>query len=139
MAGYPHPSSIAAYKSVANHGAVVEADPYQLICMLMDGALERLNLARAAIQRKDKIGKAAALHRVTSILDELRLSLNHSVGGDISASLDGLYDYMIRRTLAANLQDDIKAVDEVNNLLGEVRSAWGAIPVSARNARTVQP
>ncbi|HEX2586446.1 MAG TPA: flagellar export chaperone FliS [Steroidobacteraceae bacterium] len=134
MAGYPN-SSIAAYRNVAAHSTVLEADPYQLVAMLMDTALERLNIARAAIQRGDKAGKAAALHRSTAIIEELRSSLNHQVGGEISSSLERLYDYMIRRLLAANLQDDIKAIDEVNKLLSEIRGGWGAIPQAARNAK----
>jgi len=134
MAGYSN-SSIAAYRNVAAHSTVLEADPYQLVAMLMDTALERLNIARAAIQRGDKAGKAAALHRSTAIIEELRSSLNHQVGGEISSSLERLYDYMIRRLLAANLQDDIKAIDEVNKLLSEIRGGWGAIPQAARNAK----
>ncbi len=135
MAGYPNSSSIAAYKNVAAHSSVLEADPYQLINMLMHTALERLGMARAAIQRGDKIAKAAALHRATAIVDELRNSLNHQVGGELSLSLERLYDYMIRRMLAANLQDDIKAIDEVNKLLSEIRDAWGAIPPSVRTPK----
>jgi flagellar protein FliS len=137
MAGYPNSSNIAAYKNVAAHSSVLEADPYQLVSMLMDAALEKLNMANAAIQRNDKIGKAAALHRATAIIDELRISLNHEAGGEISVSLERLYDYMIRRALAANLQDDIKAIDEVNKLLSEIRGAWGAIPPAARTAKVM--
>ena len=135
MAGYSQTSGISAYKQVAVHGGASEADPYQLICMLMDGALERLHIAKAAIQRKDKVAKAKALHRVVEIIDELRASLNHKAGGQIADNLDRLYDYMIRRTLAANLQEDIKVIDEVNKLLSEIRGAWGAIPPTARTVR----
>ena len=137
MAGFSQSSSIAAYKSVAVHGTVPDADPYQLICMLMDGALERLSLARAAIQRKDKIAKTGALHRVVSILNELRHSLDHKAGGQIAENLERLYEYMVRRTLAENLQDDIKAIDEVKNLLSEIRGAWGSIPPGARSAKVM--
>ena len=131
MAGYSQ-SGISAYKKVSVHSEAVEADPYQLICMLMDGALERLKVAKAAMLRNDRVTKAQVLHRVVEILDELRASLNHKAGGQIAENLEKLYDYMIRRTLAANLQDDIKAVDEVNNLLSEIRNAWGAIPPADR-------
>ena len=137
MAGYSQASGISAYKKVAVHGGTAEADPYQLICMLMDGALERLNLAKAAIHRRDKVAKATALHRVVEIIDELRASLNHKVGGQIADNLDRLYDYMIRRALAANLQDDIKAIDEVNKLLSELRGAWGAVPADARSPKVM--
>jgi flagellar protein FliS len=132
MAGYPQASSIAAYKSVATHGAAQEADPHQLICMLMDGALDRLVSAKGCIERKELVAKAALLHRVGAIIDELRCSLDHSAGGEIAANLDRLYDYMMRRVLTANLSNDVIAIDEVVRLLREIRDAWVSIPLQAR-------
>ncbi|MGE0115381.1 MAG: flagellar export chaperone FliS [Steroidobacteraceae bacterium] len=135
MAGYSQASSIAAYKSVATHGVAFEADPHQLICMLMDGALDRLVSARGCIERGEITQKAALLHRVGAIIDELRVSLDHSAGGGISANLERLYEYMTRRVLLANLQNDVAAIDEVARLLREIRSAWAAIPSAARTPR----
>lgn len=132
MAGYSQASSIAAYKSVATHGAAVEADPHQLICMLMDGALDRLISARGCIERGELTQKATLLHRVGAIIDELRSSLDHSIAGSVATDLDRLYDYMMRRVLVANLNNDLAAIDEVGRLLREVRTAWVAIPVEAR-------
>jgi flagellar secretion chaperone FliS len=132
MAGYSQASSIAAYKSVATHGAAQEADPHQLICMLMDGALDRLVSARGCIERREFTQKAALLHRVGAIVDELRSSLDQSVGGDVPANLDRLYDYIMRRVLQANLDNDLAAVDEAARLFREIRGAWVAIPFEAR-------
>jgi flagellar protein FliS len=135
MAGFSQASSIAAYKSVATHGAAVEAEPHQLISMLMDGALERLLSAKGCIERGDLVAKAALLHRVGAIVDELRCSLDHSAGGSIAANLDRLYEYMTRRVLNANLKNDVGAIDEVVKLLREVRDAWNAIPAQHRTNR----
>lgn len=132
MAGYSPASSIAAYKSVATHGAALEADPYQLICMLLDGAVERLHIARACVVRGDKIQKATTLHRVGAIIDELRMSLDHKVGGKLAGDLDSLYDYMMRRVMTANMDNDVNAIDEVGRLLAEIRGAWSRIPQQAR-------
>jgi flagellar protein FliS len=134
MAGYSQ-SSIAAYKSVATHGAALDADPHQLVCMLMDGALDRLVSAKGCIQRGEMVEKAALLHRVGAIIDELRCSLNHSAGGDLSTNLDRLYDYMTRRILTANISGNVAAIDEVLRLLGDIRNAWAAIPPALRTAQ----
>lgn len=136
MAGYSQASSIAAYKSVATHGVACEADPHQLITMLLDGALDRLMSAKGSIAQGDLVQKAALLHRVGAIIDELRCSLDHSVGGELSANLDRLYDYILRRVLTANLNNDVTAIDEVTHLLREIRHAWAAIPLDARAPRT---
>jgi len=133
MAGYAN-SSIAAYKSVATHGVALEADPHQLISMLMDGALERLLLARECILRKDIVQKANVLHRVGQIIEELRGSLNLTAGGDVAANLDRLYDYMIRRVLTANLENKVEPIDEALKLLRPIRESWEAIPPQFHNA-----
>jgi len=135
MAGYSQASSIAAYKSVATHGSAIEAEPHQLISMLMDGALERLLSARGSIERGDLVAKAGLLHRVGAIIDELRSSLDHSAGGNIAGDLDRLYDYMLRRVLVANLKNDVAAIDEVLKLLRQIRDAWVAIPAQHRSAK----
>jgi flagellar protein FliS len=135
MAGYSQASSIAAYKSVATHGAAAEAEPHQLISMLMEGALDRLLSARGCIERGDIVAKAGLLHRVGAIIDELRCSLDHTTGGTVAANLDKLYEYMMRRVLAANLKNDVAAVDEVLKLLRQIRDSWNAIPLQHRNTR----
>lgn len=132
MAGYSQASSIAAYKSVATHGAAVEAEPHQLISMLFDGALDRLVSARGSIERGDLVTKSGLLHRVGAIIDELRCSLDHKSGGSVAANLDRLYEYMTRRVLTANLNNDVAAIDEVVKLLREVRDAWNKIPAQHR-------
>lgn len=132
---YSPGARISAYKSVAMHGVATEADPHQLICMLMDGALERLTAARGCIERQDQVQKAALLHRVGLIIDELCLSLDHSAGGEIAANLERLYDYINRRVLTANLHSDIAPIEEAARLLQQIRNAWGAIPPEARNVR----
>jgi flagellar protein FliS len=113
----------------------VEAEPHQLISLLMDGALERLLSARGSIERGDLVTKAGLLHRVGAIIDELRCSLDHTAGGTVAANLDRLYEYMMRRVLAANLKNDVAAIDEVLKLLRQIRDSWNAIPQQHRNTR----
>jgi flagellar secretion chaperone FliS len=132
MGRYPQAAKIAMYRSVATEGGVAGADAFQLICMLMDGALERLAAARGCIERKEKIQKAALLHRVVEIVQELQVSLDHNAGGEIAANLDRLYDYITRRVMTANLEDNLEIIDEVTTLLQNIRRAWAAIPAEAR-------
>jgi flagellar protein FliS len=70
-----------------------------------------------------------------SIIDELRCSLDLAKGGAIAANLDDLYDYMCRQLVKANLNNRIETLDEVAHLLGEIRSAWIALPAEARALR----
>jgi flagellar secretion chaperone FliS len=132
MSAYSRSPSLAAYQSVAAHGGVAAADPHRLIVMLMDGALERIAAARCAIQGGSKETKAQLLHRSVAILGELRASLNFEAGGDIAQNLSALYDYCSRQLMKANLESSIEILDEVANLIRELRSAWILLPPSAR-------
>jgi flagellar protein FliS len=129
------PSTLAAYQSVAAHGGVAASDPHRLIVMLMDGALERIARARGCIENHALQEKNDLLASAVAIVDELRVSLDLKAGGPIAANLDDLYDYLCRQLMKANLTNRIETLDEVAHLLGEIRSAWLALPAEARALR----
>jgi len=132
MTGYARASNLAAYQSAAAHGGVAASDPHRLIVMLMDGALERITTARGCMERGDAAEKGRLLNRAVSIIGELRASLDMKAGGQIAANLADLYDYMCRRLLKATSENRVEMLDEVSNLLHEIRGAWLAIPAEAR-------
>jgi flagellar protein FliS len=132
MPAYSRSPSLAAYQSVAAHGGVAAADPHRLILMLMDGALERIAGARGAIQAGSQEAKARLIHRTVAIIDELRASLNFEAGGEIAQNLGALYDYCSRQLMRANLESRAELLEEVSNLLREVRSAWIQLPAQGR-------
>ena len=134
MSAYSRASNMAAYQNTAAHGGVAAADSHKLILMLMDGALERIAGARGCMERKETGEKARLLNRSVSIIDELRNSLDMQGGGQISANLAELYDYMCRCILKANADNTVRQLDEVSNLLHEIRGAWAMIPADVRNA-----
>jgi flagellar protein FliS len=117
-----------AYASVGAQSSVAAASPHRLIQLLMDGALDRLSIAKGHIQRKDVTQKIVVIDRIMSIVDGLRMSLDHNVNAEMTENLANLYDYMNRRLLLANINNDISALDEVASLLRELKEAWDAIP-----------
>ena len=127
-------NKLAAYQSVAVHGGLAVEDPHQLTLMLMDGALDRLHAARGCIDRGEIGNKAQLLHRVVAIIAELRGSLDHRNGGPLAHNLDDLYEYMARQVMRANAEGRVSLVEEVISLLGEIRSAWMALPMALRGA-----
>ena len=88
--------------------------------MLMDSALERINQARHAVfERHDLVAGAV------KIVGALRSTLNVREGGPFAANLDDLCEYMSRQLVAANLQNGHATLDEVADLLREIRkNAW---------------
>jgi flagellar protein FliS len=119
---------INAYSKVGITTAVSSASPHQLIVLLFEGARQAVIVARSGIEAGDVPRKGAAITKaIDIILNGLRASLNLEEGGNLAQNLYALYDYMARRLLHANLNNDKAALDEVLNLLGEIHGAWVSI------------
>lgn len=115
------------YQQVNLTSEVLDADPHRLIQMLMEASLTRMAQAKAAMERGEMDTKANLLGRVNDIIQTLQGSLDHNAGGELSANLERLYDYMVRRLLEASLHNDQSMVDEVIRLMLEVKSGWDGI------------
>jgi len=118
---------LAQYQQVNTQCGVEGASPHRLIQMLMEGVLQRLAEAKGAMQRRLVAEKGEAIGKAITILSGLNDSLNKDVGGEMAANLDDLYDYMQRRLLEANLQDDEGIIDEVVVLMKTIKSGWDGI------------
>ncbi len=121
-----------AYQSAGAHGQVAAADPHGLVLLLLDGAIERLALAQGQIKRGEIAQKGETLSRTLAIIDTLNANLDTASGGELAENLRGLYDYMSRRLLEANLRSDVAALGEVAGLLKEIRAGWQAISPAAQ-------
>lgn len=128
---YSGAGAARSYRTIGLEARVAESDARGLILILFDGALERIGLARAALEGGDLKRKLAALTSALNIVEGLRRSLNLEAGGDLASRLDLLYEYIGRRLLHANVHDDVAALTEAAGLLAEVRSAWAALPAPA--------
>ena len=133
MSSFARNSSLAAYHTVSVHGGVANADPHRLVQMLLDATAERMMTARGCMERGETSRKAKLLHSCVTLIAELRGSLNMAEGGPLAQNLSGLYEYMARRLMLANVQNDGSRVTEVLSLLNEIRSAWIAIGPEVRN------
>jgi flagellar secretion chaperone FliS len=124
--------AVDAYAQVGMETGVASADPHRLILMLFDGTLAAISGARLAMGRGEIPAKGAAISKAIAIIDGgLKASLDVKAGGALAERLSGLYDYMMRRLLAANLRNDTVVLDEVTHLLNELRGAWAQIGRSA--------
>lgn len=115
------------YRQVDVHGGVAAASPHRLIQMLMRGAQEKIAYARGHLARGEHADKGRHIGSAAAIIEALHTSLDMARGEAIAANLAALYDYMKRRLLEANAQNDDARLAEVAGLLGQIQSGWDAI------------
>lgn len=128
MYGSTFGRSASAYSKVGVETGVSTASPHKLILMLFDGALMAIAIARSAMENNQIALKGEKIsHAINIIANGLKVSLDFERGGEIAERLVSLYDYMIDRLLAANLHNDLGALDEVAALLREIKGAWEGI------------
>ncbi len=120
------------YKEIDTYSGTAYANPHQLIQMLMQGVIDKISIARAAMQDNNVGVKGESVSKAVSILDGLKASLDKEKGGDIATNLDDLYDYMQRALVEGNLHNNQSKFDEVVSLMSEIKEAWTAIPVDVR-------
>jgi len=125
-------TALNAYKNVGIESGVAAADPHKLILMLYQGAMLAIASAKNQILRKQIAAKGASISKAIKIIDEgLKACLDVKAGGEIGKNLFDLYDYMNQRLLIANLKNDTAILDEVSNLLKELKGAWESISPNA--------
>jgi flagellar secretion chaperone FliS len=115
------------YRTVDAYGAAASSDRMQLILRMLQGALDRIATARGHMQRGEAGPKGEALGRAVRMIDGLRSCLDRDKGGEIAANLAALYEYMTRRLTEGNLRNDQRPLDEVADLLDEIRSGFEQI------------
>lgn len=121
-------SAIKQYQQVSVNSSVMGASPHQLVQMLMEGVLERITRAKESLVRNEIAMKGQSIGGAIQIVTGLQESLNIEAGGEIAVNLNSLYDYMVRRLVDANVQNDEKILDEVFSLMLEIKAGWDAIP-----------
>lgn len=124
--------ALSAYKQVGVQSGVTDASPHQLISMLLDGALGRIAAAQGAMERRDTGRQGELIGKAITIIDNLRVSLDHEQSAELAGRLSDLYDYMQRRLLEASAASDPAGLVEVRELLGTIREGWEGIPAESR-------
>ncbi|SFK79935.1 flagellar export chaperone FliS [Brevibacillus centrosporus] len=101
---------------------VQTAPPEELTLMLYNGGIKFLRLAKAALQEKKLEKTHENALKVQAILGELTSTLNLSY--PISGQMAAMYEYMLHRTIEANMKKDAEIFNEVEEFFTQFRDTW---------------
>ena len=116
-----------AYQQINISSEAQGATPHRLIGMLLEGVLKRLAEAKGAIERQDATAKGESIGKAISIIGELQGALRDTDSNEVAGNLDRLYDYMTRTLLQANIESSNVRLNEVAQLIIEIKAGWDAI------------
>jgi len=120
-------SRLNEYRDVQARGSLSDANPHRVIQVMLQTAIDRLAEAKGHMDRDDSARKTEAIAKALAIVEGLQLSLDPERGGEVAANLNNLYEYMSRTLLRANAGNSGELLDEVAQLLGEIKSGWDGI------------
>lgn len=129
-------NALKQYQNVDVRATAETASPHKLIEMLLDGALGSLAKAKGAVERNNIQERTQHLNKASEIIGGLRGSLDLEKGGEVAANLENLYEYMTRSVLQANRDNDVDKVQEVMNLLLEIKQGWSGMPEDIKQSKS---
>ncbi|MEK4128747.1 flagellar export chaperone FliS [Solibacillus sp. FSL W8-0474] len=112
----------AAAFNAYKQNSVTTASPAELTLMLYNGCLKFLTRAKKAIEEKNIEEKNTNIQKTQAIIAELMSTLKPDL--EVSKQMLPLYDYMNRRLIEANINNDIALIEEVEGLVTEFRDTW---------------
>ncbi|MFK7740471.1 MAG: flagellar export chaperone FliS [Planctomycetota bacterium] len=122
--------SYAQAAATYQRNAVLTASPEKIIKLLYEGAIKNLDQARAGLEqsataRSQEVGNA--LGKAMGIIGELRASLDHAAGGEISRDLDRLYEFSLDQLSQANIKRSSNGVDATLQVMRTLKEAWDGV------------
>lgn len=120
-------AAVEQYRNLGIKSEVESASPHRLIQMLMERFLTKVTVAKRQMEASQIAEKGAAISDAISIVNCLQVSLNHEPNAKLASNFDALYDYMARRLLESNMNNDPAGLAEVISLMTEIKTAWDLI------------
>lgn len=103
---------------------VMAASPVQQAALLMECGQRFLGKAVKAMEQKDHFEAGRCLGRVTEVINEATLRLNHEDGGELVQNLSKIYDWWTWEVFDASSTKDGSRLAAVSQHMGEIRQAW---------------
>jgi len=114
--------SLGAYKKVQAN----TASPGQRVVMVYDGIRKSLKGAITAINGNEPEGIEVANNQIQlaeQLVSELKRALDMRAG-EVSVTLNDLYEFWLRHLTEANSSKDVQKIEEVMEMVEELLDTW---------------
>lgn len=104
--------------------SVQSASREKILLMLYEGAIKFTKRAMLAIDKGDIAERGTNIGRAYDIVLELANTLNHEVGGELSAQLEQLYMFVTDQFTQANISGDKQNLENALKILNTLYEGW---------------
>lgn len=123
-------ANVTASHAAYRRGTVMAATPVELVVLLYDGARRFLRQASVAMGEGEVERAHNTLRFGERIIGHLDATLDFQQG-DVAQHLHSIYRFCLAHLNTARMRQDSAMVEEVIELLGELRDAWSEIAAEA--------
>ena len=102
--------------------SIFTASPEELTLMLYNGLVKFIMRGIDSIEKKDIQEANSNIIKAQNIISEFMNTLDMKY--ELSASLNSIYDYMLRRLIDANITKDKDIMEEVLEFAKTLRDTW---------------
>ena len=88
------------------------------------GAISFSRIAMEKAANGDKSERGKYVSKAQAIVAELMNTLDHEVGGDITAQLERLYMFIINEYVQANVNNSVSSLENTIKILSMLRDTW---------------
>ncbi|GLH73180.1 hypothetical protein GETHLI_16820 [Geothrix limicola] len=113
---------------------VMNAGPVQQAALLMEAGQRFIGKAIKAMEQSNHMEAGRCLSRVTEIINEATLRLNHEEGGELVGNLGKVYDWWIWEVFEASANKDVARLEALSFHMGEIRQAWEQLHIKLSGA-----
>ncbi len=110
----------------------------QLILMLYDGALQAVNQSIRCMGRQEIAEQSRYISKAQDIINELSSALDMKQGGEVSKTLEQLYQFVLNQLIQANITSDTMYLESVIKVLSPLRDAWSQISEATTDDETIE-
>jgi len=114
----------ARYHNAYKQNEISTSSQGKLILMMYEGAIKFTKMALQSMDTGDIAGKAKYIGKIHDIVNELSVSLDLKNGGEVTARLETLYQFVLRQLTLANIKSDREALESIIKVLEPLHDAW---------------